>query len=143
IRITFRHSFSQIHATPSSRRLACVLKAYADHWALITGASSGIGAEFARQLAARGMHLVLTARREQLLTQLAAELHQAHGTKTEIIIADLSVPQERLRLLDEVRKRGLTIELCVNNAGFGLIAEIEKTDLARVLEMIEVNIAAL
>jgi uncharacterized protein len=119
-----------------------VLKAYADHWALVTGASSGIGAEFARQLAARGMHLILTARREQLLTQLAGELHQAHGTKTEIIIADLSNPSEPARLLEEVQKRGLTIELLVNNAGFGLIAEIEKTDLVRVLEMIQVNIAA-
>jgi hypothetical protein len=120
-----------------------VLKAYADHWALITGASSGIGAEFARQLAARGMHLVLTARREQLLTQLAGELHQAHGTKTEIIVADLSKAQEPARLLDEVRKRGVTIELLVNNAGFGQIAEIEKTDVSRVLEMLRVNVSAL
>jgi short-subunit dehydrogenase len=120
-----------------------VLKAYADHWALITGASSGIGAEFARQLAARGMHLILSARREQLLTQLAAELHQAHGTKTEIIVADLSNPAEPARLLDEVRKRGRTIELLVNNAGFGYVAEIEKTEVARVLEMIRVNVAAL
>jgi len=120
-----------------------VLKAYADHWALITGASSGIGAEFARQLAARGMHLVLTARREQLLTNLAAELHQAHGTKTEIIIADLSNLEEPARLLEEVTRRGLTIELLVNNAGFGQVSEIEKTDLARVLEMVRVNISAL
>ncbi|MGE5192730.1 MAG: SDR family NAD(P)-dependent oxidoreductase [Deltaproteobacteria bacterium] len=120
-----------------------MLIAYADHWALITGASSGIGAEFARQLAARGMHLILTARREQLLAQLAAELHQAHGTKTEIIIADLSNPDEPKRLLDEVEKRGLSIELLVNNAGFGHVAEIEKTDVARVLEMIRVNISAL
>jgi short-subunit dehydrogenase len=120
-----------------------VLEAYADHWALITGASSGIGAEFARQLAGRGMHLVLTARREPLLTQLAAELHQAHGSKTEIIIADLSDPQEPARLLDEVTRRGLTIELLVNNAGFGQVSEIDKTDLARVLAMVRVNISAL
>ena len=120
-----------------------MLKSYADQWALITGASSGIGAEFARQLAARGMHLILSARREPLLTQLAAELHQAHGTKTEIITADLSNPSEPGRLLEEVRKRGLTIELLVNNAGFGQVAEIETTDVARVLEMIRVNISAL
>jgi NAD(P)-dependent dehydrogenase (short-subunit alcohol dehydrogenase family) len=125
----------QISASPSPRSLINVLKAYADHWALITGASSGIGAEFARQLAARGMHLVLTARREPLLTQLAAELHQAHGTKTEIVIADLSNPSETVRLLEEVQRRGLTIELLVNNAGFGLIAEIEAVavDLDRLL----------
>ncbi len=120
-----------------------MLKGYADHWALITGASSGIGAEFARQLAARGMHLVLTARREELLTKLAAELHQAHGTKTEIIVADLSLPQEPARLVEEFQKRGLTLELLVNNAGFGQVAEIEKTDVSTILSMIQVNIAAL
>ena len=120
-----------------------MLKAYADHWALITGASSGIGAEFARQLAARGMHLVLSARREELLKQLAAELHQAHGAKTEIILADLSKPDAPQKLLEEIAGRGLTIELLVNNAGFGQVSEIEKNDLPRILEMIQVNIAAL
>jgi len=120
-----------------------VLKAYADHWALITGASSGIGAEFARQLAARGMHLVLTARREPLLRQLAEDLHRAHGTKTEIILADLSNPTEPARVLAEIKQRGVSLELVVNNAGFGIVSEIEKTDLARVLEMIRVNVSAL
>ena len=120
-----------------------MLQAYADHWALITGASSGIGAEFARQLAARGMHLVLSARREQLLTQLADEVHQAHGTKTEIIVADLSNRQEPVRLLQEIERRGVTIELLVNNAGFGVVSEVEKTDVSRILEMIQVNVAAL
>ena len=142
-RVCYHPTFEWDCILADTGSLLNVLKAYADHWALITGASSGIGAEFARQLAARGMHLVLTARREQLLTQLAAELHQAHGTKTEIIIADLSNPAEPARLLEEVRKRDLTIELLVNNAGFGHVAEIEKTDVSRVLEMIQVNIAAL
>ena len=72
-----------------------------------------------------------------------AELHQAHGTKTEIIVADLSHPQEPSRLMQEVTRRGLTIELLVNNAGFGQVSEIEKTDVARVLEMLRVNISAL
>lgn len=120
-----------------------MLKAFADQWALVTGASSGIGAEFARQLAARGMHLILVARRENLLKQLAEELHRLHGTKCEIIVADLSLAEEPARLLAEVERRGLTIELLVNNAGFGYRGEIETTDIPRVLEMIRLNIGAL
>lgn len=120
-----------------------MLKAYADQWALITGASSGIGAEFARQLAARGMHLILSARREPLLNELAQELHTAHGTKTEIIPANLSDPQEPARLVAEVEKRGRTVELLVNNAGFGNVGEIETTDVAKIMDLIQVNISAL
>jgi short-subunit dehydrogenase len=120
-----------------------VLKAFADQWALVTGASSGIGAEFARQLAARGMHLVLTARREPLLAKLASELHQAHGTKTEIIVADLSNPAEPSRLLQDVANRGITIELLVNNAGFGYVSPLETVDVNRVLQMLTVNMSAL
>lgn len=120
-----------------------MLKAYADHWALITGASSGIGAEFARQLAARGMHLILTARRTELLEALAAELHTAHGTKTEIIPADLIVPGEPQRLLTEIKNRGREIELLVNNAGFGYVKPVEKADVDRVLQMVELNITVL
>lgn len=120
-----------------------MLKAYADQWALVTGASSGIGAEFAHQLAALGMHLILVARREELLRKLADDLHRLHGTKCEIIVADLSKPEEPGRVLDEVAARGLTVELLVNNAGFGYRSEIENTDVARVLEMLRLNIAAL
>ncbi|MFN0056635.1 MAG: SDR family NAD(P)-dependent oxidoreductase [Planctomycetales bacterium] len=120
-----------------------MLTAYADHWALVTGASSGIGAEFARQLAARGMHLILVARREVLLQQLAEELHRQHGTKCEILVADLSQPAEPVRLLEEVQRRGLTIELLVNNAGFGYVTEVDRTDVSRVLNLIQLNIAAL
>jgi uncharacterized protein len=120
-----------------------LLKKYADQWGLVTGASSGIGSEFARQLAARGMHLILVARREQLLQQLAEELHRLHGTKCEIIVADLSLADEPARVLAEVEKRGLPIELLVNNAGFGYRGEIETTDIPRVLEMIRLNVGAL
>jgi hypothetical protein len=120
-----------------------LLKAYADQWALVTGASSGIGAEFARQLAARGMHLVLVARREPLLRQLADELFRLHGTKCEIIVADLSRPEEPSRVLAEVEGRNLELELLVNNAGFGYRSEIETTDVDHALEMIRLNVAAL
>jgi short-subunit dehydrogenase len=120
-----------------------VLQAFADHWALITGASSGIGAEFARQLAARGMHLVLVARREELLKSLADELFTAHGTKTEIIPADLGDPQAPAKLIAEVERRGRVIELLVNNAGFGYVSEIETTDVSRVMQLVQLNIATL
>lgn len=116
---------------------------YADQWGLVTGASSGIGAEFARQLAARGMHLILVSRREALLKQLADELHQQHGTKCEVIVSDLTQAAEPARVLAEAAARGLTIELLVNNAGFGCIGEVDKTDVGRVLELIRLNISAL
>lgn len=120
-----------------------MLQSYADQWALVTGASSGIGAEFAKQLAARGMHLILTARRTDLLESLAHQLHTAHGTKTDIIPCDLSDPSAPAKLLEEVSTRGRTLELLVNNAGFGNISEIETTNVKRILEMVQVNITAL
>ncbi|MEX1231057.1 MAG: SDR family oxidoreductase [Planctomycetaceae bacterium] len=120
-----------------------MLKAYSDHWAIITGASSGIGAEFARRLAARGMHLVLTGRRRELLDQLAGELHTHHGTKCVVIDGDLTDPAEPRRLLSEIEKQGIEVELLINNAGFGMVGEVEKTDVSRVLDMITLNIAAL
>ncbi|MDB5391481.1 MAG: Short-chain dehydrogenase [Planctomycetaceae bacterium] len=120
-----------------------VISAYADQWALITGASSGIGAEFARRLASRGMHLILIARRKDLLEQLAVELHTAHGTKCEIIVSDLSDPAQPAAIAEEVARRQINVELLINNAGFGYVSEIETVDLPRVEEMIQVNITAL
>ena len=120
-----------------------MLKGYADHWGLVTGASSGIGAEFSRQLAARGMHLVLVARREDRLRGLAGELEAAHGTRCEIIPADLSQPHAGRDLLAEVSRRGIIVELLVNNAGFGLVSSVEETDVGRALELIQVNVTGL
>lgn len=120
-----------------------VWKLLADRWALVTGASAGIGAEFARQLAARGMHLVLTARRAELMTELAAELHAKHATRCEIIAADLSAPGEVERLVHELSQRGVTVDLLVNNAGFGVVGEVEQAEIPRLLEMIRLNVSAL
>ncbi len=120
-----------------------VWKQLADQWALITGASSGLGAEFARQLAPRGMHLVLVARRGELMRELADELHTKHGTRCEIIIADLSDPVEPQRILDEITSKGIAIELLVNNAGFGVVGEVGQADVNRLLELIRLNISAL
>lgn len=120
-----------------------MITAYADQWALITGASSGIGAEFARRLASRGMHLILVARRKELLEQLAEELHTAHGTKCELIVSNLGDPAQPAFIADEIARRNITVELLINNAGFGYVSEIETVDLPRLMEMIRVNIAAL
>ncbi len=120
-----------------------MLEAYADRWALITGASSGIGAAFARKLAARGMHLILTARRQELMEELAEELDTRHGTKSEIIVADLSDPDEPARLFEEVRSRDVQVELLINNAGFGNVGIVDETDVDRMLQLIRLNISAL
>lgn len=120
-----------------------MLKQYADHWALVTGASSGIGTEFARALAARGMHLILTARRREELEALAEELHTRHGTRSLIIPGDLNLPEFPEQLIAETRRQKITIELLVNNAGFGMADTIENTDRLRVLDMLRVNMVAL
>ena len=118
-------------------------KRLADQWALVTGASAGLGAEFSRQLASRGMHLVLVARRGDLMTELAHELHTKHGTRCEIILADLSDPVEPRRILDEISAKGISIELLVNNAGFGVVGEVDSADIDRLLQLIRLNISAL
>ncbi len=120
-----------------------VWKRLADQWALVTGASAGLGAEFARQLASRGMHLVLVARRRELMAELAQELHMKHGTRCEIIAADLSDPSEPKRVLDEIFAKGISVELLVNNAGFGVVGDVDHADIDRLLQLIRLNISAL
>lgn len=88
--------------------------------ALITGASSGIGASLARVFAGHGFDLVLVARREGRLEALARELSAAHRCRARVIVADLSDPAAPARICDEVARAGLTIDALVNNAGYGL-----------------------
>jgi short-subunit dehydrogenase len=95
--------------------------------ALITGASAGIGRAFAEELAARGFHLVVTARRKDRLDQLAAELAATHGVRIAVIAEDLADPAGPGRLLAELAARGLDIDVLVNNAGFGLPAYFVRT----------------
>ncbi len=120
-----------------------MIEEFADRWALVTGSSSGIGVEFAHRLASRGMHLVLTARREEAMRELAGELHTRHGTRCEIIPGDLADPSTPARLMEEIRNREIEIELLVNNAGFAIAADIEATDTQRVLDMLQVNMTSL
>ena len=103
--------------------------------ALITGASSGIGREIARLLAARGYELVITARREDRLEELKRTL----GVPCKIACTDLSVRTEAERLFEENRD----VDVLVNNAGFGVFGAFDETQLSRECEMLDVNIFAL
>jgi uncharacterized protein len=111
--------------------------------ALVTGASSGIGAEIARQLAARGHGVTLTARRQERLDELAEELSGEHGIRAETIAADVSEGAERDRLAAEIESRGLTVEILVNNAGHGDSGSTHRTDRTRLLSMVRLNCEAL
>jgi uncharacterized protein len=111
--------------------------------ALVTGASSGIGLELSRVLAQHGRDLVLTARREALLRDLATELSGAHGIGCTVLPADLSDARAAGLLHREVEARGLQVDILVNNAGFGLFGRFAETGLERELEMIRVNVIAL
>ena len=111
--------------------------------ALVTGASSGIGVEIARELARRGHGLTLVARREPRLRELATELSGAHGVGVEVIAADLGDDDERDRLETEIQGLGLAVEILVNNAGFGDSARLNQADRARVTSMVRLNCEAL
>jgi short-subunit dehydrogenase len=88
--------------------------------ALVTGASAGIGAAFARVLAARGYRVVLTARRADRLAALAEELRRQHGIEAVTMLEDLSDPAAPARLVAELQRRGLPVDVLVNNAGYGV-----------------------
>lgn len=88
--------------------------------ALVTGASAGIGAQFARELAARGHSLVLTARREDRLDLLARELRERHRINVHCIPCDLADPHAPKKLDEEIAELGLTIDMLINNAGYGV-----------------------
>lgn len=109
---------------------------------LITGASSGIGAEFARQLAAKGSNLVLVARRLDRLEALASDLRQQHGAQVHTVAADLSQAAAGEQLLAEVDQRGISVTSIVNNAGFGIWAPFHTSDPALLRKMIAVDVLA-
>ncbi|WP_052889196.1 SDR family NAD(P)-dependent oxidoreductase [Thermogemmatispora carboxidivorans] len=116
---------------------------YRGKTALITGASSGIGRAFAQALAARGMHLILVARSEERLRQLASELQERHRIQAEVIASDLSREGAAIQLASVVRERGLTVDLLINNAGFGTYGPFTEQSAEREHEEIMLNVAAL
>ena len=96
--------------------------------ALVTGASAGIGAEFARQLAARGCNLVLTARRADRLEALASELRAKHGIEVDVAADDLADPAAPARIVSAATSAGRTIDVLINNAGYGVPGRYDKVD---------------
>ena len=114
-----------------------------DNFALITGASSGIGECFARALARRGRNLVLAARSEDKLRQLAAEIEREHGVNTEVMASDLSLRDAATQLAAALKEKHLDIGLLVNNAAFGGRGEFWKLELDRQMAMVRLNVNAL
>ena len=111
--------------------------------ALITGASSGIGAEMARLHASRGGDLVLVARRLDRLNALKAEIEAKHGTRVLVIAEDLNEEAAPQRIHDTVASEGVELSYLINNAGFALRGKFHEQDWTRNREMIQVNVIAL
>ncbi|HEX7666123.1 MAG TPA: SDR family oxidoreductase, partial [Polyangiaceae bacterium] len=111
--------------------------------ALVTGASSGIGAALARRLAERKYDCVLSARRVDRLEALARELEEKHGVKAYVVAADLGTREGARTLLEKVGALGVTIDFVANNAGFGVYGPFATQSIERVHEMIELNMVSL
>jgi uncharacterized protein len=111
-----------------------------DTTAVVTGASSGIGADIARELVARGHGVTLVARREDRLRGLAAEL--GTSVRVEVLACDVADPDARAALFDAVAARGLAIDILVNNAGIGTIGSVTKTPIAEEIAQVRVNVEA-
>ena len=111
--------------------------------ALITGASSGIGLELAELFAADGSDLVLVARREDRLKELADRLESEHGVKVHVLPKDLSEPKAPDEIFAQLKKEKIQVDVLVNNAGFGVKGIIPEIDLDQQLDMVQVNVKAL
>jgi hypothetical protein len=112
-------------------------------WALVTGASSGLGADFARELAARGCPVVLVARREERLKRLAEEIGERHRVDARVVALDLGTPEGPAALHARVRDLGLAIDVLVNNAGFGVHGRFLDIPWERERAMLELDVLSL
>ncbi len=111
-------------------------------WALVTGASAGIGVALAQELAAGGTNLVLTARRKDRLDTLAQRLASAHKIETELFPADLADSAATENIFAFTRDKGIEVDLLINNAGFGKYGEFHALAKERLLDMVQVNCSA-
>jgi short-subunit dehydrogenase len=108
-------------------------------WALITGASAGIGVAFAKELALGRTNLVLTARRKNRLEDLARSLAENYRISTEVIAADLADSNAPEKIFAFTQEKGIEIDLLINNAGFGHYGEFHTVEKQRLLDMVQVN----
>ncbi|MBS0384711.1 MAG: SDR family oxidoreductase [Proteobacteria bacterium] len=111
--------------------------------ALVTGASAGIGVDLAECFASDGYDLILTARNESALNEVAQRLAGAHGVKTHVIAQDLGAIGGGMALANNIRMRGLEVDVLVNNAGYGHAGALTSSDLPTQLGMIDLNVRAL
>ncbi|MDD5671278.1 MAG: SDR family oxidoreductase [Candidatus Omnitrophica bacterium] len=110
---------------------------------LITGASGGLGAEFARQLAQAGAHVILVARSKDKLETLAAELKKQFAIQAHVFVSDLSLAESPQLLFDAVKEKDLSVDLLINNAGLGAYGPFDVSEIRRVEEMIMLNVRSL
>jgi uncharacterized protein len=118
------------------------MTSWSGKWALVTGASAGIGAALAEELARGGTNLVLTARRRERLEELAQKLGAAHKIQTKIFVADLTLADAPETIFQFTKNQGIEIELLVNNAGFGAYGEFPTVEPRKLTDMVQVNCAA-
>ncbi len=110
---------------------------------LVTGASSGIGLELAKAFAQQGYSVVLLARNQQALEQLAQSLRSQYKVGAEVLVADLRQPDAAAQVAQELARRGLQVDVLVNNAGFGVLGAFAQSDLQEQTDMMQVNMVAL
>src|SRR5687767_14905082 len=111
--------------------------------AVVTGASSGMGVEIARELAKRGQNLTLVARREDRLRNLADELERDHGVRVEVVATDISTIEGRRKLIDDLNTKGRDVEILVNNAGYGSAGLFQELDAEKETAMVRTNCEAI
>lgn len=115
---------------------------FRNRWALVTGASAGIGVALARELASRGAKLILTARRRERLHALAAEL-ESHGTEVRIVLTDLNDPAAPQEIYDATEGAGIEVDILINNAGLGIYGAFHRNPVEQELGQVRVNCEAM
>ena len=136
-----KESINSVTGTPGTSVEA--VNSFAGKWALITGASSGLGLEFADLLAARKVNLVLAARRQEPMEKLASDLRRKYGVDVLVDAIDLASPGAASRLKSSLDARSVTMDVLLNNAGYGLQGDFLETPIERTLNMIQLNMTTL